>query len=65
MEWIFGIVLAVMLGLLCYTVFWTSVAVNKQGQPLVDSLFQALHNFLRAKAPTPEGDSHSDKSKPS
>jgi hypothetical protein len=57
MEWIFGIVLAVMLGLLCYTVFWTSVAVNKKGQPVVDSLFQALHYFLRAKAPTPEDDS--------
>ncbi len=47
MEWILWIVVAVMLALLCYTVFWTSIALNKKCQPVVDSFFDAVHAILR------------------
>ena len=47
MEWILWIVAAIMLALLCYTVLWTSIALNKKGQPVVDSFFDALHVVLR------------------
>jgi len=56
MEWILGIVFALMLALLCYTVFWTSVAINKKGQPFMDSFFDALHNFWSAKVSSPKDD---------
>jgi len=46
MEWILDIVLALMLALFCYTVFWTSLAAKKKGQAVVDSLFDALHAFI-------------------
>jgi hypothetical protein len=36
-----------MLALLCYTVFWTSIALNKKMQPSVDSFFDVLHSVLR------------------
>jgi hypothetical protein len=50
MEWILWIVLAVMLALLCYTVFWTSIALHKKGQPVVDSFFDTLHVIMRRDA---------------
>jgi hypothetical protein len=47
MEWFLWIVVAIMLALLCYTVFWASIALNKKGQPAVDSFFDAVHAVLR------------------
>ncbi len=47
MEWILWIVVAVMLALLSYTVFWTSIALNKKAQPAVDSFFDTLHAIVR------------------
>lgn len=63
MEWILGILLAAMLALLCYTVFWTHAAIHKKGQPFVDSFFVALHAYLwRApKSDDRSEDSHSGK----
>lgn len=46
MEWILWIVVGVILALLCYTIFWTSIALHKKGQPAVDSLFDAVHAVL-------------------
>jgi hypothetical protein len=58
MEWILWIVVAAMLALLCYTVFWTSVALNKKGQPAVDSFFEMLHSIVsRNGKPQPPGKS--------
>jgi hypothetical protein len=62
MEWVFYIVLAVMLVLLGYTVFWTSRALNKKGQPAVDSLFDALQAALSAKSRRPRNNDDSIKS---
>ena len=64
MEWILWSLLALMLALLCYTVFWTSLAVGKKVQPAADSFFDALYNLLFAKPPSPKRNSHSGKSKP-
>ena len=50
MEWILGIVAAVMLALVCYTVVWTSLVTKRKEQPVVDSLFDALHAFMSVKA---------------
>ena len=61
MEWILYIVIAVMLALLCYTVLWASLATKRKGQPVVDSLFDALHAFMSAKSRRPE--SHNDSRK--
>ena len=60
MEWILGIVLALMLALLCYTVFWTSRAVRRKAQPAVDSFFDALHVFLsfKPRRPKSKNDTH-------
>ena len=50
MEWILWIVVAVMLALLGYTVFWTSLSLHRKGQPVVDLLFDALHTKVRRSA---------------
>jgi hypothetical protein len=64
MEWIFWIVVAVMLVLLCYTMFWTSIALHKKGQPAVDSLFDVVHAVLdRGTKPHNPKDHHPHKSK--
>jgi len=47
MELILWIVVGVTLALLCYTVFWTSIALNKKGQPVVDLFFDALYALVR------------------
>jgi hypothetical protein len=64
MEWVLWIVVAIMLALLCYTVLWTSIALNKKGQPVVDSFFDALHAILRRDTnPHIAKDRHPGKSK--
>jgi hypothetical protein len=64
MEWIFWILVVVMLALLCYTVFWTSIALHKKAQPAVDSLFDVFHAALDHKAkPQNAKDDHLGKSK--
>jgi len=49
MEWILWAVLAVMLALLCYTIFWTSTVIRRKVQPVTDSFFDALEVFIRLK----------------
>ena len=49
MEWILWAALAVMLALLCYTIFWTSIVIRKKVQPVTDSFFDALELFVRSK----------------
>ena len=44
MEWIWGTVLAVTFGLLCYTVIWVSVVIHKKGQPIVDAFLDAFRS---------------------
>jgi hypothetical protein len=61
MEWILGIVLALMLALLCYTVFWTSLAIKRKVQPVVDSFFDALDGFLLVKSHRPKSKNDSRK----
>jgi 4-amino-4-deoxy-L-arabinose transferase-like glycosyltransferase len=61
MEWILGIVLALMLALLWYTAFWTSLAIKRNVQPVVDSFFDALDGFLFVKSHRPKSKSDSRK----
>jgi hypothetical protein len=56
MEWIVGIVVAVMLALLAYAVLSTRTAVNEKVQPVVDSLDEMVHIFFSAKAPQQRSD---------
>jgi len=53
MEWILWAVLAVMLALLCCTIFWTATVIRKKIQPVTDSFFDALEVFIRLK-PKPQ-----------
>ena len=63
MEWILWIVLAVMLALLCYSVFRTSFAIGEKVQPTVDTFFDAVDIFLHGKTRGSKDD-HSDMQKP-
>ena len=51
MEWILWTALAVMLALLCYTIFWTSIVIRKKVQPVTDSFFDALELFVLSQSP--------------
>ncbi len=55
MEWLVGIVLAVTLVLLVYSVLSTRVAINKRIQPVVDTLDDLPHIAVSAK-PNRRGD---------
>ena len=56
MEWLFGIFLVLMLGLLIYSVVSTSTAIRKKVQPSVDSFFESLFSVIFAKKRIPKND---------
>lgn len=56
MEWIFGIFLAGMFGLLVYSIISTSLMIRKKAQPTVDSFFEALYAFLLPRKAVPKDD---------
>jgi hypothetical protein len=61
MEWILWIVLAVMLALLCYSVFRTSFAIGEKVQPTVDQVFEVLHVFLGGRSAGTKDDQSNQK----
>jgi len=63
-EWIFWIVVALMLGLFCYSVFWTSFEVSKRLQPRLDSVFDSIYSFLRPRGKSTARHSNGQTGKP-
>jgi len=51
MEWIAGIFIVCMLGLLVYSIISTSMAIRKKAQPSVDWLFETLYSIVSLKRP--------------
>lgn len=60
MEWILGIVVAVMLVLL----FYAAYQVSKKYEPAVDAVFDGIHTIVDATSRRPKSESPSDIPKP-
>lgn len=54
MEWIAGIFIVGMLGLLAYSVISASLAIRKKAQPSVDSFFEVLYAATFFRTPMPK-----------
>lgn len=63
MEWLFGIFLVSLLGLLVYSVVSTSLTIRKKVQPSVDSFFDLLYAVVFMRRRTSKGDPTSDHAK--
>jgi hypothetical protein len=56
MEWVGGIFLVLMLGLLLYSIIGTSLALRKKVQPSVDSFFDGLYALVTLRSRVPKRD---------